>query len=211
MERRRFLTVFAAAVPLAVAGVASALGWRDVPIGDATGPAPQPAPTPPRPVEPADPGPDEAIPREVPGSEPLPLLCRDVIGLVPALAGGVEHSPVRVTIHHSAVLLEDGRDAPRQLRAFQRDHQRRGWVDVAYHRAIDPAGNVYELHDPVDGTERLGHAPGRAPIAAASPTSPSKVASRSPAAASRAVSTRPSSRRSTAATRAPRRSSSSTT
>jgi hypothetical protein len=78
----------------------------------------------------------------------LEVIARDALGLVPALAGGVPHLPVRVTVHHSAVVLEDAGRAPAQLRAFQRDHQRRGWVDVAYHRAIDPAGNVYELRDP---------------------------------------------------------------
>ena len=159
MERRRFLTVLAAAAPLAVAGVVSALGGRDVPIGNPPGPAPRPAPTPPRRAEPADPAPDETPAPEAPGADPLHVLCRDAIGLAPSLAGGVAHTPMRVTIHHSAVLLEEARDAPRQLRAFQRDHQRRGWVDLAYHRAIDPAGNVYELRDPaIEGDSSTDYA-----------------------------------------------------
>ncbi len=76
------------------------------------------------------------------------LICRDALGLAPAGDGGVAHAPVRVTVHHSAILLEDPARAPSQLRAFQQDHQRRGWSDVAYHRAVDPGGNVYELRDP---------------------------------------------------------------
>ena len=148
MERRRFLTTLAAAVPFAVAGVVTALRGRDVPAGEPSGPAPGTAPVPTPPVAPTDPAPDEATAPETPAPEPLLLLCRDTLGLAPAFAGGVAHAPVRVTVHHSAVPLEDARDAPRQLRAFQRDHQRRGWVDLAYHRAIDPAGNIYELRDP---------------------------------------------------------------
>lgn len=35
-----------------------------------------------------------------------------------------------------------------QLRTIQDDHmRRRGWADIAYHLAVDPAGDVFELRD----------------------------------------------------------------
>ncbi len=148
MERRRILAVAAAALPLAIAGAVAALRDRGAPAPAAPAPpppAPAPVPSDPTPSPTDDTG---AEPGPAPAPEGLDILCRDALGLVPALAGGVAHETVRVTVHHSAFLLEDSADAPRQLRAFQRDHQRRGWVDVAYHRAVDPAGNVYELRDP---------------------------------------------------------------
>ncbi len=148
MERRRVLAAVAAAVPLAVAGAGAALrsrGGAAPAAPDPTPPAQDPATAPLAPP----PGDETASePEPAPAPEPLDVICRDALGLVPALTGGVAHEAVRVTVHHSAFLLEDPADAPRQLRAFQRDHQRRGWVDVAYHRAVDPAGNVYELRDP---------------------------------------------------------------
>ena len=49
-----------------------------------------------------------------------------------------------ITIHHSAVILRDNRQAPTQLRTFQADHQARGWPDIAYHLLIDRHGNVYQ-------------------------------------------------------------------
>ena len=146
MERRRILAVSAAALPLAVAGAVAALRGRGAPTPAAPVPTPAPPASVPAPAPPVDdvgPDPESAAP-----PEPLDVICRGALGLVPALTGGIAHEPVRVTVHHSAFLLADPADAPRQLRAFQRDHQRRGWVDVAYHRAVDPAGNVYELRDP---------------------------------------------------------------
>jgi hypothetical protein len=50
----------------------------------------------------------------------------------------------RLTVHHTAVELLDNRDAPGRLRGHQRFHLDQGWPDIAYHFAIDRAGNVYE-------------------------------------------------------------------
>ena len=148
------MSVLAAAVPAAVAAAVAATrrgGAGSDAALDAGAPnsgAP-PASTP-------DPGsldapvPSDADAAEAPEVErpALDILCRDALGLAAALPDGVTHTPVRVTIHHSAIVLDDPARAPAQLRAFQLDHQRRGWVDVAYHRAIDPAGTIYELRDP---------------------------------------------------------------
>jgi hypothetical protein len=60
-----------------------------------------------------------------------------------------EHVVERLTIHHTGVALEDNRDAPARLRAHQVFHQTdRGWPDLAYHFAIDQAGNIYEGRSP---------------------------------------------------------------
>ena len=56
----------------------------------------------------------------------------------------VPHQISRITVHHSAVILRDNRKAPAQLRAFQAEHQSKGWPDIAYHLLIDRHGNVYQ-------------------------------------------------------------------
>ena len=61
----------------------------------------------------------------------------------------VEHSVERLTIHHTGVELGENRLAPARLRAHQEFHQtERGWPDLAYHFAIDRAGNLYEGRSP---------------------------------------------------------------
>lgn len=59
--------------------------------------------------------------------------------------GMIEHEISLLTVHHTAVKLTDNRLAPARLLAHQRFHQGdRGWPDLAYHFAIDQAGNIYE-------------------------------------------------------------------
>lgn len=70
-------------------------------------------------------------------------ICRKAWRAAPPTNGFVKHRVKRLTVHHTAVLLEDNRRAPDQLRAFQADHQARGWADIAYHLLIDLHGNVY--------------------------------------------------------------------
>jgi N-acetylmuramoyl-L-alanine amidase-like protein len=72
------------------------------------------------------------------------LLRRSAWGARPATGPFVHHQINHITIHHSAVILRDNRKAPAQLRAFQADHQARGWPDIAYHLLIDRHGNVYQ-------------------------------------------------------------------
>ena len=80
------------------------------------------------------------------GATSAPLLCRDAWGARPARAGGKRHTITRMTLHHEAVVLGDNRSAPGHLRADQRYHQDQlGWIDIAYHVAVDRNGNIYEL------------------------------------------------------------------
>ena len=52
-----------------------------------------------------------------------------------------------ISIHHSATLVTDNRKVPRNLQNYQRYHQKQGWMDIAYHFAIDRNGNVYQGRD----------------------------------------------------------------
>jgi hypothetical protein len=74
------------------------------------------------------------------------LICRDAWGARPARSGGKRHTITRMTLHHEAVVLGDNRNAPGRLRQDQRYHQdQKGWIDIAYHVAVDRNGNIYEL------------------------------------------------------------------
>lgn len=76
------------------------------------------------------------------------MLCRDAWGARPALPGGRPHTIDRMTIHHSAVALPDNREIIARLQQHQRFHQDdRGWVDIAYHAAVDRRGNIFALRD----------------------------------------------------------------
>lgn len=77
------------------------------------------------------------------------LLCREAWGARPARAGGKRHTPNRLTIHHSAVVLGANSNAPGRFRQDQRYHQDQlGWIDIAYHIGIDRDGHIYQLRDP---------------------------------------------------------------
>jgi hypothetical protein len=52
-----------------------------------------------------------------------------------------------ISIHHSATMVTDNRKVPNNLRNYQRYHQKQGWMDIAYHFAIDRNGNVYQGRD----------------------------------------------------------------
>jgi hypothetical protein len=73
------------------------------------------------------------------------LICRDAWGALPARPGGRRHTITRMTLHHEAVVLGDNRNAPERLRKDQRYHLDKGWIDIAYHVAVDRHGNLYEL------------------------------------------------------------------
>jgi hypothetical protein len=111
----------------------------------------------PPPDAPADQPPPEDAADDEPGDaeeDPAPsigrveVLCRDAVGLRPATATDARHRLERLTLHHTAVALEDAALAPERLRRHQQHHQGQGWSDIAYHYAVDLAGNVYELRDP---------------------------------------------------------------
>lgn len=76
------------------------------------------------------------------------MLCREAWGARPARPGGRPHTIDRMTIHHSAVALPDNREIAARLRQHQRYHQDdKGWVDIAYHAAVDRRGNIFALRD----------------------------------------------------------------
>jgi hypothetical protein len=90
-----------------------------------------------------------APPTPAPTAASAVELCRDAWGARPARAGGKVHTITRMTIHHSAVVLGDNRNAPARLREHQRYHQDdNGWIDIAYHVGVDRNGNIYELRRP---------------------------------------------------------------
>ncbi|WP_415624056.1 peptidoglycan recognition family protein, partial [Mycobacterium intermedium] len=63
--------------------------------------------------------------------------------------GGKPHTPDRLTVHHSAVVLGANSNAPNRFRQDQRYHQDQlGWIDIAYHIGIDRDGHIYQLRDP---------------------------------------------------------------
>ena len=57
------------------------------------------------------------------------VLCRDAWGAAPPRPGGRPNTPVRLTLHHTEVVLADNADAPQRLRQHQRYHQdTQGWI-----------------------------------------------------------------------------------
>ena len=81
-----------------------------------------------------------------PAVTPATLYCRESWGAAPIRPGGRVHSLTRLTLHHSAVVLADNREMTARLRQHQRYHQDElGWIDIAYHIAVDRAGQLYEL------------------------------------------------------------------
>ncbi|BBY44192.1 N-acetylmuramoyl-L-alanine amidase [Mycolicibacterium celeriflavum] len=90
----------------------------------------------------------QAIPLQAPPADHA-VLCRDAWGANPPRPGGTPHTPVRMTIHHTAVTLGDNANAPARLRQHQHYHQdTHGWIDIAYHLSVDRNGNIYELRKP---------------------------------------------------------------
>ncbi len=76
------------------------------------------------------------------------MLCREAWGARPALPGGRPQTIDRMTLHHSAVALPDNRAIIARLQQHQRYHQNdKGWVDIAYHVAVDRKGNIFQLRD----------------------------------------------------------------
>jgi hypothetical protein len=72
------------------------------------------------------------------------MICRRAWGAQKPSGDFERHRVRRMTVHHSAALLTDNRDAPGHFRSHQQSHQARGWPDIAYHVLIDRNGNVYE-------------------------------------------------------------------
>jgi hypothetical protein len=133
LTRRRLLAVAGGA------GLATVVAGCTRESSAAPTPGPTPAVTPA--VTPALTEPSSTVPSGV-------MLCRQAWGARPALPGGRPQTIDRMTIHHSAVALPDNRAIIARLQQHQRFHQDdRGWVDIAYHAAVDRDGNIYQLRD----------------------------------------------------------------
>jgi hypothetical protein len=111
--------------------------------------------TPPRDEEPEpDEDPEPAPePEEDPGNDEVAapvrveVLCRDAWEAAAPTPGATAHTITGLMLHHSAVVLDDNRQAPERMRLHQRHHQAQGWADIAYHLGVDRNGNVYELRN----------------------------------------------------------------
>ncbi len=79
-----------------------------------------------------------------PPAAAIQVICKEAWGAQPVAGGFREHQIDQITVHHTAVLLEDNQDAPTRARQHQAYHQSLGWPDLAYHYLIDARGNVYE-------------------------------------------------------------------
>ncbi len=91
-------------------------------------------------------GPTAAAP-ETPTASGV-VLPRQAWGARAPRPGGTPHTITRMTIHHSAVALPDNSDIVARLQQHQRYHQDdKGWVDIAYHYAVDRNGNIFALRD----------------------------------------------------------------
>jgi hypothetical protein len=70
-------------------------------------------------------------------------ICREAWGARAPGTGLIPHTIERLTVHHTAAVLTDNSRAPAALRGHQAYHQSLGWPDLAYHMAVDAAGNIY--------------------------------------------------------------------
>jgi hypothetical protein len=76
------------------------------------------------------------------------ILPRSAWGARPPKSGGRQHTITRMTVHHSAVALPENRGILARLQQHQRYHQDdKGWIDIAYHYAVDRNGNIFTLRD----------------------------------------------------------------
>ena len=79
------------------------------------------------------------------GSGDLQAICKTAWGGREAAGGFTTHAVERMTVHHTAALLDTNRNAPARVRQHQRFHiDDRGWPDLAYHFIVDARGHVYE-------------------------------------------------------------------
>jgi len=92
----------------------------------------------------------------LPPAAEIQVLCRESWGAAPPTGSFTKHEIERMTVHHTARLLQVNRQAPAAIRGHQRFHQiDRGWTDIAYHFMVDLEGNVYECR-PVEAVGDTG-------------------------------------------------------
>ncbi len=153
MDRRSFLRIgglsliavpfggllAACALPAADQVASPGSGRTSRPGSSTTAPPPPPA---------GEPAPRLATTTTAAATLTVAAFCRDSWGARAAGSGLVPHTIERLTVHHTGVVLDDNRHAPGRLRRHQAYHQSLGWPDLAYHFAVDAAGNVYEGRTP---------------------------------------------------------------
>lgn len=74
----------------------------------------------------------------------IDVLCKEAWGASAVAGTFTDHTIERLTVHHTAVVLEANSQAPARARQHQAYHQSLGWPDLAYHFLIDANGNVYQ-------------------------------------------------------------------
>ena len=79
------------------------------------------------------------------GAGIVQAICKSAWGGREPSGALTNHTIERMTVHHTAALLDSNRSAPGRARAHQSLHMDdRGWVDLAYHFLVDANGHVYE-------------------------------------------------------------------
>ncbi|OIO01754.1 MAG: hypothetical protein AUJ51_07530 [Elusimicrobia bacterium CG1_02_56_21] len=82
----------------------------------------------------------------LPEPAPFKLIRRAGWNAAPPTAPYTQHEPQYFTLHHTqAHYPENYERAVQEMQFIQDFHQNgRGWIDIAYHFLIDPAGNIFE-------------------------------------------------------------------
>lgn len=102
------------------------------------------------------PGPEDPEESIIPAVT-VPLIGREAWGASPPRkAYRSMRSVSRLTVHHSAQILSDNRDAPAHFRSHQRMHYKQGRPDIAYHILVDRMGNLYQGRPLVAQAESSG-------------------------------------------------------
>jgi len=78
------------------------------------------------------------------GPEPLDVIPQPSWGGVSSTESCRDNQISKISIHHSATHTTDNRKVPKQIRGYQKYHQSKGWIDIAYHFIIDLEGNIYQ-------------------------------------------------------------------
>jgi len=80
------------------------------------------------------------------GELPFKLIRRDEWKANPPKEPYIKHTPLRITIHHTAGYYpQTFEDALSEIQFIQDYHQNaKGWIDIGYHFLIDPLGNIFE-------------------------------------------------------------------
>jgi len=157
ITRRRFLGSILAAAAVGGAGLVARLATsqEQQPSAVVTTSSPTAAPPPPQPTTStsttvgtttteATTTTTVAATTTAPGTQGLQVICGEAWGALPISGEFIAHAIEHITIHHTAVVLDDNAAAPGRVRQHQSFHQSLGWPDLAYHFIIDAKGNIYE-------------------------------------------------------------------